>query len=62
MTQITVDGTVYELESMTDEQKQQVTNLQFCDAEILRLNSQMSVFQTARISYAAALKDLLTKK
>jgi tetratricopeptide (TPR) repeat protein len=62
MTQITVDGTVYELESMTDDQKQQVTNLQFCDAEILRLNSQLSVFQTARISYAAALKELLSKK
>lgn len=58
---ITIDGKEHELSNLSDNAKAQVTNLRVTDAEIRRIQAQLAIFQTARLSYAKALKDELQK-
>lgn len=59
MTTVRIDNQDYELETLSDEAKNQLVSLQFVDAELQRLNAQIAVFQTARLAYANALKEAL---
>jgi hypothetical protein len=59
MTTVKIDNQDYELETLSDEAKNQLVSLQFVDAELQRLNAQIAVFQTARLAYANALKEAL---
>ncbi len=59
MTTIKIDDKDYELESLSDEAKNQLVSLQFVDTELQRLNAQAAVLQTARLAYVNALKDAL---
>ena len=59
MTTIKIDDKDYDLETLSDEAKNQLLSLQFVDAELQRLNAQAAVFQTARVAYANALKAAL---
>lgn len=59
MTTITIDNINYELETLSDEAKNQLVSIQFVDAELQRLNAQAAVLQTARLAYANALKEVL---
>jgi cell division protein ZapA (FtsZ GTPase activity inhibitor) len=59
MTTITIDNQNYELETLSDEAKNQLVSLQFVDAELQRLNAQAAVLQTARVAYVNALKTAL---
>jgi hypothetical protein len=59
MTTITIDNKQYDTESLSSEAKAQLINMQFCDAELSRLQAQAAVLQTARIAYAAALNAAL---
>jgi hypothetical protein len=59
MTTITIDNQNYELETLSDEAKNQLASIQFVDVELQRLNAQSSVLQTARIAYVNALKQAL---
>jgi len=61
MATITIDDKAYELESLSDEARGQLTSIQFIDTELQRLNAQAAVLQTARIAYAKALTDALPK-
>ena len=61
MSSITIDGTDYALDSLTDEAKSQLNNLQIADQEIARLNMQLALAQTARNAYASALNAALPK-
>ena len=58
---IKIDDKEYDLNTLSDEARNQVASLQFIDAELARLNSQAAVLQTARNAYSAALKELLPK-
>lgn len=58
---ITIDGKEHELSSLSENAKAQVTNLRVTDGEIRRIQAQLAIFQTARLSYAKALKDELQK-
>lgn len=58
---VTIDGTDYDIDNLTDSAKAQLTSLQVTDAEIQRLNIQLAITQTARNAYARALSDLLPK-
>jgi hypothetical protein len=51
MTTITIDNQAYEFEALSDETKAQLVSLQFCDAELQRLQAQAAVLQTARVAY-----------
>ena len=59
MAKITIDGVDYELDNLSDNGKAQVASLQFLEAQMRKLQSEIAVYQTARNSYSGALKDAL---
>jgi len=61
MPKITVDGTAYQTEDLTENGKAQVASLQFLEVQIKRLRNEVLIFKTAREAYKAALKAELTK-
>ncbi|WP_029889643.1 DUF6447 family protein [Polycyclovorans algicola] len=56
---IKIDGQDYAVDALSDAAKAQVQNLRFTDQEIARLQAQLAIAQTARLSYAKALKSEL---
>ena len=61
MVKITVDGTEYETEGLSDNGKAQLASLQFLEVQMQQLNNEISVYQTARQAYGTALKAELEK-
>lgn len=59
MQEITIDGVSYQLDALSQEARQQLTNVQVTDSEIARLQAQLAMLTTARAAYASALKDVL---
>ena len=59
MATITLDGTEYDSEKLSDEAKNQVISLQFVKNEIARLQAQLAVYKTAEVGYVNALKNNL---
>ena len=59
MTTIKIDNKDYDYATLPAEAKTQLANLQFIEAEQVRLNAKIAVLQTARNSYAKALSDAL---
>ena len=58
---IKIDDKEYDLDTLSQEAKDQLASLQFVDNELVRLNAQVAVYSTARNGYSAALKELLPK-
>jgi hypothetical protein len=56
MPKITVDGIEYNTEDLTENGKAQFASLQFLDAQMTKLKSEIAVYQTARNTYITALK------
>lgn len=56
---ITIDNKPYDLNTLSTEAKAQLASIQFCDAELARLQAQAAVLQTARMAYSTALKATL---
>lgn len=56
---IKIDDKEYDFNSLSDAVKGQLQSLQFVDNELTRLKAQAAVFQTARATYASALKQAL---
>ena len=61
MPKITVDNIEYNTEDLSDNGKAQVASLQFLEVQMKKLESEISVYKTARIAYSAALKSELAK-
>ena len=59
MASINIDNMDYDIDTLSDEAKAQLQSLQFCDAELARLQAQAAVLQTARAAYSTALKAAL---
>ena len=59
MATIKIDDVEYDSDNLSESAKAQVVSLQFCQAEINRLKSQLAVYQTAVAGYTAALKGEL---
>lgn len=59
MPKITIDDIEYNTEDLTDNGKAQLASLQFLEVQMNKLKSEIAVYQTARNSYVAALKDEL---
>lgn len=59
MATIKIDEKEYDTDTLSDEAKVQLQNVQFVDQELARLNAQAAVLQTARMAYAKALNDAL---
>lgn len=56
---ITIDDVEYDLDSLSDNARAQVVNLQATDQELARARSLVAILQTARMAYANALKAQL---
>ena len=59
MASIKIDNRSYDLDSLSIEAKAQLQSLQFCDAELARLQAQAAILQTARMAYSKALQAAL---
>lgn len=57
---ITIDGNEYDLESLSENARAQVVNLRATDQELARAQALMAMLQTARTTYANALKGELS--
>ena len=62
MPKISVDGIDYNTEDLTDNGKAQLASLQFLDVEMKKIKAEIAVYKTARVAYAAALKEELDKE
>lgn len=59
---ITIDGIDYNTADLSENARSQVMNLRVTDQEIARLKQQLAIYQTARTTYANALKGELPEK
>ena len=56
MPKITVDGMEYNTEDLSDNAKAQVASLQFLEAQMAKIKSEIAVYETAKSAYIQALK------
>ena len=54
--EITIDGTKYNVDDLSENAKAQILNIQFVDAQLQQLQNEWAVCDTARIGYTNALK------
>ena len=59
MSIIRIDEVEYESDLLTEEAKAQLLSVQQTDQRILELQRDLAIAQTARASYATALRELL---
>ena len=53
---ITIDGTPYELDRLSQSARDTIASLQFVDEQILQSRNELAIADTARIAYTNALK------
>ena len=58
---ITIDGTEYSLNDLSEQAKTRVAHIQFIDQQLQQLNNEFAVSDTARIGYTAALQREVSK-
>ena len=56
MPKITVDGMEYNTEDLSDNAKAQIASLQFLEAQMAKIKSEIAVYETAKSAYIQALK------
>ncbi len=61
MPKITIDDIEYNTEDLSDNGKAQLASLQFLEAQMSRIKSEIAVYQTARNTYLSALKEELER-
>ena len=59
MPTIKIDNVDYDTDTLSNDAKAQLINMQFCDQELARLQAQAAAYQTARQAYAKALQAAL---
>jgi len=59
MPTIKIDNVDYDTDTLSNDAKAQLASIQFCDQELARLKAQAAAYQTARIAYSKALKEVL---
>ena len=58
---ITIDGTEYSLDELSENARAQISNIQFVDVMMQQLNNELAVADTARIGYTQALNNELSR-
>ena len=59
MTVISIDNKQYEYDTLSNDAKAQLANIQFVDSELARLQAKAAALQTARMAYSRALSEAL---
>jgi hypothetical protein len=58
---ITIDGTNYDLDSLSQTARDTIASLQFVEEQILQTRNELAICDTARLAYAGALKREMSK-
>lgn len=61
MAKVTIDGKEYDSEKLSEDARNNILNVQFCEKRMKELQREIAMAQTARNTYAAALKGALPK-
>lgn len=61
MTKIKIDDKEYDIENLSETAKNALSSLQFTDNEIQKAQARLAILQTARNTYANAVKQELEK-
>ena len=61
MAKVTIDGKEYDTDALSDEAKNNIQNVQYCEKKMGELRRELALAQTARNAYAQALKSALPK-
>ena len=59
MPNVTINNIDYDLDTLSEDAKAQLTSLQFVNGELARLSALTAVAQTARMAYSKALQAAL---
>ena len=59
MATLNIDNKEYDLDSLSEECKAQLTSIQFVEQELARLQAQAAALQTAKAAYLQALQKSL---
>ena len=59
MTNVKIDGKDYDLNDLSNTAKDQLSNLQFVQGELKRLEAKVAVFKTSEAAYGRALNNFL---
>lgn len=59
MAKVTIDGTEYDTDTMSEEARRQLQNVAFCDRKLDELRNETAITQTARNAYARQLGESL---
>jgi cell division protein ZapA (FtsZ GTPase activity inhibitor) len=62
MSTIKINDEEYDVETLSDEAKNQLASIEFVDAELSRLQAKTAVLQTARIAYVKELSKIVSNK
>ena len=57
MAKIKIDDKEYDTDQLSGEVKANLVSMQFCDAELQRLQATAAALQTARMAYARAVSE-----
>lgn len=61
MAKVTIDGKQYDTDTLSDDAKNHIQNVQFCEQKMADLQRELAVVRTARNAYAQALQRALPK-
>ena len=61
MAKVTIDGKEYDTDALSEEATKRIRNIQYCDEKSADLQRELAIVQTARNTYAQALKSALPK-
>jgi hypothetical protein len=59
MPTIKIDDKEYDVDTLSEEAKDQLASIQFVDSELARLQAKAAALQTARMAYSKALQAAL---
>lgn len=56
MAKITIDGTEYETDALSEKARETIGSLRFVEAQLQQKRNELAIADTARIAYGRALK------
>lgn len=59
MAKVTIDGTEYDMDALSEEVQATVASIRFVDEQLQEKRNQLAISDTARIAYTNALKKEL---
>ena len=59
MAKVTIDGKEYDTDALSEQARNNLLNVQYCDRQAAELERRLAITRTARNAYAQALKGAL---